>query len=107
MLLSWYRNLLRYKSVWRNSFEVYDQLTNSPPKTPEAFAPTDAELQNIRRQSSEEEHSKNLKDLRKYVRKDEGEVYSLAQLKVRGDFRKLFEVLKRELEQASEPNTDV
>ena len=109
MLLSWHRNLLRYKSVWRNSFEVYDELTNNPPETVggrvpiENFAPTYSEL------ASELNRLDALKKQSPKKFKTEWEEYphrykveSLAQVRVRTSFRELLEALKKELEQASE-----
>ena len=46
-LLWWHGQLLRYKSVWINSFDVYDLLTNDPPKKRTNFAPPTNELPEI------------------------------------------------------------
>lgn len=87
-LLWWYRKLLRYKSVWVNSFEVYDSLTIDPPVDHDEFAP---DLSIIWRMKQ--------KDLEKRYK-----VKSRAQLIVRRNFWDLVEVLKEELKQASEAN---
>ncbi len=129
MLLSWHRDLLRYRSVWRNSFVVYDELTNYPPCTIERFAPTQAELDSIEEELNiieaqlnrippgrVAEHKKKAdeyeKKLNSFLAKFDSapqpgihrRVRSLAQLRVRADFRKLWEVLKEELKQASKAN---
>jgi KaiC/GvpD/RAD55 family RecA-like ATPase len=108
MLLSWYRDLLRYRSVWRNSFKVYDDLTSDPPETAEKFAPKDSDL------NSKLEKLEKIKDSAPKKYKKEMDAYykkfkveSVAQLKVRGNFRKLWEVLIKELEQASEADGKV
>lgn len=103
MLLSWYRNLLRYKSVWKSSFEIYDELTEKPPESIDKFAPTDevwnekmAEWESLKKESMEE-YRKSVKEFL-----DEHGVDFLPQVKVRRSFRKLWETLTEELRQASE-----
>jgi KaiC/GvpD/RAD55 family RecA-like ATPase len=87
-LLSWYRNLLRYKSVWRSSFLVYDELTEQRPSL-DTFAPTNTQMDEIRQMSPDQLWKKY-------------KVQSVAQLQVRRDFRRLWEVLIKELKQAAE-----
>jgi len=108
MLLSWSRNLLHYKSVWRNSFEVYDELTINPPDGLEKFAPTNEELDSIlkslallKKQPPPGDKEEIHNPLKEY------KVQSLAQLRVRMSFRALWEVLKKELKQASEATRNV
>jgi KaiC len=120
MLLSWHRNLLRYRSVWRNSFEIYDELTGrqreeKPLQNIKDFAPEDAELKEMldkwkvlreegepnkdspeQYEGSPETYEKSMSDYLKQYR-----VKSLAQLIVRVRFRTLWEVLLEELSQAS------
>ena len=88
-ILWWHRKLLRYKSVWISSFEVYDELTKNPP-TRKKFAPVDFEsLERIRTAPKREE------SLEAYTA-----AKSFTQLKVRFDFLKLLDILSQELDQA-------
>lgn len=96
-MLWWNRKLLRYRSRWRNSFEVYDSLTNYPPATEGDFAPADmAELQEVRKQVK---LALTVEDKRKALTKYAG-AHSVAQLKVRMGFLELWNVLREELKQA-------
>jgi len=92
-LLWWHRKLLRYKSVWINSFEVYDGLTGNPPQNIEDFAPAYSELQGIVEKYKEANPEDKQRILGVY-----SEVHTLAQLKVRSGFRELLRVLQEELE---------
>ncbi len=97
-LLWWYRNLLRYRSVWRNSFEVYDVLTNEPPQLADFAPKDDSELESIRAKVRRAKTSKGKqKPLKKYTA-----AHSIAQLKVRMGFMDLRKELIGELKQASE-----
>lgn len=98
-LFWWHRKLLRYRSRWRNSFEVYDTLNNDPPQGQEEFAPTNrAELKQVIKEVREARTAKK-KQLPLDVYKA---AYSVAQLKVRMGFLDLKNALIEELKQASD-----
>lgn len=101
-LLWWNSKLLRYKSVWRNSFEVYDALTVKAPLNPADLAPNSQEIQEIEEKVRAASPAQKQKVIDYHVEKYD--VRSLAQLKVRSGFLELWEVLKQELKQARDEN---
>lgn len=102
VLLSWYRNLLRYKSVWINSFSIYDKLTETSPQDLKKFAPTSEELEADLKSFRIKFPKSYDKKLETYLGKFDGKPETVAQLRVRGDFKRLLEVLIEELKQAAE-----
>jgi len=99
-ILWWHRKLLRYKSVWVNSFEVYDNLTNDPPESRKHFAPSPSELENIQSEIRGAAVGERAGILDRHLKTFQ--VEHLAQLKVRSGFAELCDVLKEELKQASD-----
>jgi len=97
-LLWWHRQLLRYKSVWINSFDVYDRLTNDPPKERRDFAPHTYEIpaieEKVWRATSVKEQQEQWKKFKA--------TRSVAQLKVRAGFMDLLTILEQELQEACE-----
>ncbi len=97
VLLWWHRKLLRYKSVWVNSFDVYDNLTKLQSKNnhillPERkFTASEAEITVARTDA------KKRKQL-----EDEYRVKSLAQLEIRRDYLNLADGVKYDLKEACE-----
>ncbi len=89
-LLWWHRKLLRYRSAWRDTFEVYDKLQAK------SFAQV-SELQTIEETLESVEPSKRQETLDK-VLSEYPDTNSLAQLRVRAEYLKLWELLLEELE---------
>jgi len=93
-VLWWNRKLLRYKSVWVNSFRIYDQLERLEP---DKFAPEEPDaMQQLQQRFRQAPGDDKKKVLDEYTG-----VFEFPQLKVRHEFLQLKNILIKELEQAS------
>jgi KaiC/GvpD/RAD55 family RecA-like ATPase len=93
-LLWWHRKLLRYRSSWRNTFEVHDALSRRS-YTQREFADQDA-LNAVQEKLGRAVPDARPAILDKFLKKYPA-AYSLAQLRVRLDYLKLWKFLIDEL----------
>jgi hypothetical protein len=93
-LLWWHRKLLRYRSAWRNTFAVHDALSRRSYSQKE-FA--DAVGLEKREAELAEADSQRRQDALDEFAKEHPGVHSAAQLRVRLDYLKLWNLLIEEL----------
>lgn len=93
-LLWWHRKLLRYRSAWLNSFEVHDALSRRS-YSKEEFADAEA-LERRDAELFEADSQKRQEALDTFAKQYPG-VHSTAQLRVRLEYLKLWDLLIEEL----------